>query len=41
MKNTDPYKEVKLSEKERIVEFLAVAVAAGMILFFFVKILFL
>ncbi|MFT4666026.1 MAG: hypothetical protein ACI8YQ_002323 [Polaribacter sp.] len=41
MRNNDPYKKIKLTEKERTVQFLAIAVAAAMMFFFFVKILFL
>lgn len=41
MKNDDPYKDVELSEKERLIQFGAVAMAAAMMFFFFVKILFL
>ncbi len=41
MKSDNPYKNVKLSDKEKLTEFLAVAIAAAMMIFFFVKILFL
>jgi hypothetical protein len=41
MRNNDPYENIKLTEKERTVQFLAIAVAAAMMFFFFVKILFL
>jgi len=41
MQNNDPYEKIKLTEQERTVQFLAIAVAAMMMLFFFVKILFL
>jgi len=41
MDEEDLYKKVKLTEKEQVIQFLAVAIAAGMMLFFFVKVLFL
>lgn len=39
-KKHDPYKDVKLNQTERFIEFIGVAFAAGMILFFFLKTLF-
>lgn len=40
-KRTDPYKDVELTQKEKFMEFSVVFIAAAMILFFFVKTLFL
>ncbi len=39
-KNQDPYKDVKLDQKERFIEYITVGFAAVMILFFFLKTLF-
>ena len=37
----DSYKKIKLTDKEKAIEFITVGIAAVMIIFFFVKILFL
>ncbi len=39
-KDHDPYKDIKLDQKDRFIEFITIVFAAGMILFFFLKTLF-
>jgi len=39
-KEQDPYKDIKLDQKERFIEFAAVGFATAMILYFFFKTLF-
>ncbi len=40
MTTKEKYKQVKLSDRNKVVEFLAVSAAAALILFFFAKIMF-
>jgi len=39
-KDIDPYKKIELSQLEKAIEYIGVGIAGGMILFFFLKVLF-